>query len=487
MGRCENYNPPVLYRTLSSRWDSIFDNFVLIYLFIMKDNNVPYEDIIGADETGIQVIPASKRTLAPRGSRQVPGTAKKSLAQITKMTAITYMGKMLPYMGIFTGKTAAVLPSEVEPSPGSRYTCTPTHYANAATTLEWVKEILVPFILAQRQSRIDNGTSTEEVENSRWAVLIWDNFSAHADAQVQALLESYRIKSFFLPANCTSKYQALDVLINGYEKELLKKHFSEWHFQQLQQALAKNPDSFDVLPKTAAKKRALIATLIRGVHEILEQKTELILKAWDMTKLFDEDRHTAPHKEPELNDVVVQAMNDLTLEQGNEMVEDDLVEDEPTPEQDAPDAEHHANIFDLTEAEESFELVSSVSIRKQHDNPDLETFEPPRKRISPQDQDAQNSDHASSSAESFHAVHIERPKHGGSLKVTYGSKFQAPAQRVVQVLKDKHVIPTTATLHSTSNETPTGYNMVLSGAQHGAVALNAPTLAWKQGTSTISN
>jgi hypothetical protein len=184
------------------------------------------EDILNSDETGIQVIPTFKRTLSQKGAHQVPGIAKKAIAQITKVSAISATGILLPYMLIFAGKTEKVLPGSIRDEPaGVIHTFTASHFANSRTTLDYVQKIIVPFVLAQRERRQKSGESTEAQEKERWAVLIWDNFSAHADAAVSAYLTDHRVKSIFLPPRCTSKYQPLDVLINGVEKRLLTQLF----------------------------------------------------------------------------------------------------------------------------------------------------------------------------------------------------------------------------------------------------------------------
>ena len=169
-----------------------------------KDKDVQKEDVLGADETGINVIPRPTRTLAVRGSRQVPGLVKKALAQITKVTAISLVGDLVPYQLIFGGKTSAVFPSEVIPADGSFYSATPSHFANAATTLEFVSKIILPHVEANRRRRIAQGKSTQTEEERRWSILIWDNFSAHKDKNVEEFLLQNRIKPMYLSPNCTS-------------------------------------------------------------------------------------------------------------------------------------------------------------------------------------------------------------------------------------------------------------------------------------------
>ena len=464
------------------------DNLTNIY-YVLQAHGVLVEDIIGADETGLEVIPKARRTLAPRGSRQVPGTAKKAAAQITKVTAMTFMGVLLPYMLIFAGKTEAVLPKDVVPAAGSCYTCTPSHFANAATTKEYVQKIIIPFVKAQRQARIDSKQSTVEEENSRWAVLIWDNFSAHADAEVLELLESHRIKPFYLPPNCTSVYQALDVLFNGVEKMTLKNHFSEWHFRQLEAALENDEDAIDVLPKSASKKRTLIAALVRGVHELMAERKALMMKAWDLTKLFDEDRGAEDLTDIGVNNDIIEAMRELTIPNAPGMEIEEEAEFEAAENATAPDADEHRNNFDLDDSEEVEQEQEQEAIEMEMNESDEEEVVPVPKRRCLVADAAANAEEASSSAESTHVVHLTRASGGRGLEVNFGSKARPAPERVVDVLRQQGAIPQGATLISSSNDVPNGFTMRLAGTSHATAAFNAPTLAWKRKSTqpTISS
>lgn len=441
---------------------------------------MPYEDIVGADETGIEVIPRAKRTLAPRGSRQVPGTAKKAVAQITKMTAMTYTGILLPYMLIFAGKTEAVRPKDVRPAAGSCYSHSPSHFANAATTKEWAEKILIPFIKAQRQGRVDKNESTKEREDQRCAILIWDNFSAHSNPEVVALLEANRIKPFFLPPNCTSLYQALDVLFNGVEKVCLKNHFSQWHFRALAELVDEDlENNVDVLPKTAAKKRSLIAVLIRGVHELLAQKKAMMLKAWDLTGLFPDTRPSEDLGDLEVNNEVVEAMRELVLDVA-EMDVDEVDSDfEPVRDDTAPDAEQHRNNINLDESDEPFDYDEQAAMEEEQEQMEEENRLPSPKRRSLVDEASTMVDDASSSAESTHVVHLTRPIDNAVLQVNFASRYKPSPERVVEELKAVRGIPNTATLDSTT-EIPNGYHIILGGrASHASAAFNHPTLPFR--------
>lgn len=69
--------------------------------------------------------------------------------------------------------------------------------------------------------------------------------------------------------------------------------------QALAVALDENPEITDVLPKTAARKRALIATLVKQVHERMIQRQNLIRKAWNISGLLPIDGADLPPTWPE--------------------------------------------------------------------------------------------------------------------------------------------------------------------------------------------
>ena len=125
---------------------------IITKIFNWKKHEVADEDIINVDETGINVIPSSKYTPAKKGRKQVPGTAKKSRGQITKITGIAKSGELLPYMLIFEGKTKNSTPHEVIPSSGSFYrsTLNVRLYQQLTTKLrhshlQEIRDLITPF------------------------------------------------------------------------------------------------------------------------------------------------------------------------------------------------------------------------------------------------------------------------------------------------------------------------------------------------------
>jgi hypothetical protein len=257
-----------------------------------------------------------------------------------------------------------VLPRVDEDTPERVvHTFTPSHFANAATTLQYVEKIIVPFIQNQRDARVARGESTEEKEKARWALLIWDNFSAHADASVSRHLSTNRIHSLFLPPRCTSQSQPLDVLINGAEKRLLSRHFTGWHFKALDTARRSSKPDYNVLPRTSASKRAFIATLIAGVHRIMAGRSLLIRTAWfkstllaPTTSAMDVDLDFTEGETIALDSDLLADMAQVALDSAEESI--DNPEDEftdATCSLDAPDVHDHfaeLDVFDNSDDEE---------------------------------------------------------------------------------------------------------------------------------------
>lgn len=391
------------------------------------------------DETGIQTIPAPRKTLAPKGSKSVPGTAKKAILQITKVNACTYAGDLLPPMLIFNGKTPQVLPTRVAKIPGSVFTCTPTHFANSSTTLKWVTDILVPFIKSNRRRRVDGKNRTAETEESRWAVLVWDNFSPHLDAEVTRTLLANHIKPFPLPPRCTSKAQPLDVNFNGPEKRHLTQCFIRWHrerFSELYQPGCLPPD---VLPKTAAGKRALIALLVLQVHMIMQGLAHMIRKAWRLAGYvfyleMEVDEVPASVDDREY-DNVVQAMRDLAVA----MDEKDDLPQVTVPvvlaAVDAPDSGEHGNVVEFVcDEEDIFQPIDEPdhhAMQVDEDESSDADYEPSLASSS----NSGNDTMSAISGESCQVLNISRAPEQGWLNVHYESSERLPPQELVQQLK----------------------------------------------------
>ncbi|MDE2342960.1 MAG: hypothetical protein KGL63_06130, partial [Betaproteobacteria bacterium] len=370
---------------------------------------------MNVDETGINLLPSSKRTLAQKGSKQVPGNAKKAIGQITKVTGITKSGDLLPYLLIFAGKTANSTPSNVEPSFGSFYAATPSHFINSTTMYSYVEKVIIPYLHRIRATR---GEAISGTEKRSWAILIWDNHSSHLNTEVLALCSSNYVKVFALPPRCTSKYQPLDVLFNGYEKYLLREAYTEWHVKYLESI----PDDGPLIPTQTCVKRRFIATLIRGVHNTLSGRALLIRKSWQLAKLFHEPEMVEEIenvRDINIEDTLVDEMLSVageTLETFMEIDTPDFTESDSNPDEHDLHECHQVALDGESSEEEDQQQIDEMSYADESEShrtsDDDEHFVAPapkrRKRY-----DETSSAHSNLSVSSIQKVVFTRKEGGG--------------------------------------------------------------------------
>lgn len=402
-------------------------------------HGIPSSLIINLDETGIQMIPKHTTTLAPRGSVQVPGTAKKAMAQITKVTAITASGVLLPYQLIFSGKTALVQPHNVLPSEGSFYSQTPSHFTVTSAQLEMMEKIIIPYVNNVR-------SLLPSSEQRQKALLIWDGHATHMHADVVQLLRNHGIYSEVLPPNCTSRYQPLDVLFNGLEKRYLVDNFSEWHHRTFMAAIERDPETLDVIPTRAAAKRSLIATLIRGVHEKMEKMTNLILTAWAKSELLPDafigvagDLKSAESIDEEIirvmSEVATPGMEVSRFQEAEELEDEEL--DEDVPEEDEEGEEARAGEvcdrvpLDLMQCEEEHEgdgQETDSDLFTISSDADLAPRKANAKRLRRDLDDA-------ASVESCQMVKMVKHPDGKSIRLTYLTSSRPSPVELLEMMK----------------------------------------------------
>ena len=101
--------------------------------------------VINWDHTGINYVPFSSWTMEREGSKRVEITALDDKCQITLVLGVTKTGRYLPPQLIYAGKTSKCIPKVNFPSDW-HVTCTQNHWANEVTTLQYIDEILLPYV-----------------------------------------------------------------------------------------------------------------------------------------------------------------------------------------------------------------------------------------------------------------------------------------------------------------------------------------------------
>ena len=107
-------------------------------------------------------------TLHLKGSANVPIIGKGKVKQITGTFACSKVGDFLPMQLIYEGKTPRCLPKDVKFPAGFNATFTPNHWSNEDKVVEYLEELIFPYIKAKRE---ELGLSSDHK-----ALLIFDVF-----------------------------------------------------------------------------------------------------------------------------------------------------------------------------------------------------------------------------------------------------------------------------------------------------------------------
>ena len=113
--------------------------------------------------------------MAHKGSKRVEIKGLDDKHQITSVFCRTLIGEFLPFQLIYPGKTARYHPSYEFPNDWD-ITHTPNHWLNEDTMLQYIENIIVPFM---NRVRIDLGKDHNQAAQpgKRWFLLvpIWPN------------------------------------------------------------------------------------------------------------------------------------------------------------------------------------------------------------------------------------------------------------------------------------------------------------------------
>lgn len=188
---------------------------------------IPPELILNWDQTGIKIVPCSPWTMDRQGSRRVEMIGISDKRQITAVFCGSLVGDFLPVQLIYKGKSARCHPHYKFP-PGWDITQSPKHWSTENTMLEYINNIIVPYVKKIRQELDDEETP---------AVVIMDNFKGQITSSVNQLLDANLIHVCLLPPNTTDLLQPMDLTVNKPAKEFIKKKFEQWYADQIMQQL----------------------------------------------------------------------------------------------------------------------------------------------------------------------------------------------------------------------------------------------------------
>ena len=152
--------------------------------------------------------------MVKEGSEKVPIAGVDDKRQITAVFGATMDGIFFPPQLIYQGKSPKCLPEIRFPEEWD-ITYTENHWSNEETTIQYIHNIILPFIHKQK--------TVKKLLPDQRALCIFDNFNAQLTSDVLQLLKDSFIDSVFVPANCTDQLQPLDLIVSISQLKIFSK------------------------------------------------------------------------------------------------------------------------------------------------------------------------------------------------------------------------------------------------------------------------
>jgi len=151
------------------------------------------------------------------GKKRVEISGMNDKRQITMVLGVCNNSCYLSPQVICAGKTNRCLPKVKFPA-GWHVTCTENHSTNEVTSLQYIDEILVPYVHKTREEL--------SLSPNHTCLVIFNR-------SVLKALEENNILVVLVPANCTDRLQPLGVVGNKPVNEFLRAHFHDWYSWQI--------------------------------------------------------------------------------------------------------------------------------------------------------------------------------------------------------------------------------------------------------------
>ena len=204
----------------------------LLYLHnivtIVEKYEIPHSLIMNLDQNPLNYIPTMNHTMAKQNSKSVYIAGSSDKHSITGTFNITLNGHFLPIQLIYGGETKQSLPRFKFPD-GFSLSCNPKHFSNAMESIKLINEIIIPYVQSQ----------CKELGKPKETVLVIMNvFRGQITDDVISLLRDNNIHYVLVPNNMTQLFQLLDLPVNKHYKSYLKRLFSKWYAQQIENQLS---------------------------------------------------------------------------------------------------------------------------------------------------------------------------------------------------------------------------------------------------------
>ena len=228
------------------------------------------------DQTGIHLVPSSKWTYEAVGSSSVAVLGAEDKRQITACIASSLHGDLLPLQLIFQGKTPRSLPPVTPESLVAQVhlTFTDNHWSSQATMQQYISEVIMP--------HAERCITSHRLSADAQILLVLDVWAVHKSEEFRMFLRSKhpRIHLVFVPANCTSRLQVADVVLQRPFKHGITSRFNQWAASLVAEQIADDK----IIGLSDALKMSVIKPMVLdwcvGSWKDLKERNDLIKQGW---------------------------------------------------------------------------------------------------------------------------------------------------------------------------------------------------------------
>ena len=232
--------------------------------------------IFNWDQTGISLVPTALWTMDKKGNKRIPIQGHQDKRQIMAVMCVSLIGELLPLQLVYGGRTRRCHPAYQFPGNWC-ITHTDNHWSNESTMLEYVQEIIVPFVEHKRESL---GVSEDHP-----ALALFDHFKGQLTEAVTKELEDNFIHSVLIPAAHTGQLQPLDILVNKVMKSFLRSKFSKWYTDELTELFINGDDT--PVDMSTSRMKCIGGQWIVQAFEHLENNQHIIVHGFRHAGIFD--------------------------------------------------------------------------------------------------------------------------------------------------------------------------------------------------------
>jgi hypothetical protein len=210
------------------------------------------------DQTNSKFGNLPGQTIDQRGARTINMcTGTNDSKRCTVALTVSASGEMLPPMVIYKGtRHGRIATCEIRDHPqGMKYAMQPKAWFDEATMLDWVDDVLKPYIATAPVGIIP--------------ILFLDLFKVHLLGSVADAIQGLGVELKVIPPGCTGLVQPINVGINKPFKANMRKIYTEWILEQ---------DADAAIP--SASRLNVSAWILEAVGGI---KKETIVNSWRKT------------------------------------------------------------------------------------------------------------------------------------------------------------------------------------------------------------